>query len=286
MGFLDDATNAIGDVLNAMEDMPNTRMAYGLSNRDKQVMTWMLPNGSTVQMYINPENLTISESKQITPTRTKGGFVVQYWGDNLTKLALSGTTGSSGVKGINLLRDIYRAENRIFQVVAGSQAKELMDAVNSGNITESGLGNKLIPQMAKDLRNRNFVLRPSLASLALGITLFYQGIEYRGFFNSMTTTEDINILGRFSYNLEFMVTETRGSRKNFMAWHREALADDPTGQMLNALASLGGNAIRDLMGLSPQQVTPMTFHPGSAPLSYGGNSFASMMGIDSTGNII
>lgn len=277
------ATNAIGDILNSISELPNTRLAAGITNRDKQVMTWMLPNGSTVQMYINPENFVINESKQITQTRTKGGFIVQYWGDNLTKLTLSGTTGSSGVKGINLLRDIYRSENRIFQVVAGSQTKELIDAMKKGGITESGLGQKLIPNVAKQLRNRNFILRPSLASLAVGVILFYQGVEYHGFFTSMTITEDVNRLGLFQYSLEFMATETRGSRKNFMAWHREALADDPAGQLLNALTSLGGNAIRDLMGLSPQQVTPMTFHPGSAPLTYGGNSLSSMFGIDATG---
>jgi hypothetical protein len=116
--------------------------------------------------------------------------------------------------------------------------------------------------------------------------LFYQGIEYHGFFNSMTITEDVNRLGLFSYTLEFMATETRGSRKNFMAWHREAVADDPTGQALNALVSTAGNAVRGLMGLSPQQVTPITWHPGSAPLSYGGNTLATLSGIDSTGNIV
>jgi hypothetical protein len=277
--FLEDSTKAAGDLLNAMSDFPNTRMAGGVTNRDNQVMTWMLANGSTVQMYINPENFSITESKQITPTRTKGGFIVQYWGDNLTKLMLSGTTGSAGIKGISVLRDVYRSENRLFETVVGTQTNELLNALSNGNISEQNLGQNLIPNVAKQLRDQNFVLRPSLASLALGVTLFYQGIEYRGFFTSMSTVEDINRLGLFSYTIEFMATEIRGKRKNFMAWHREPIADDPAGQMLNAMVSAVGNYFTGMM----QQNVPTTFHPGNAPLTFGGNSTASIFGIDSNG---
>ncbi len=95
----------------SLERYPHVRSGIGITDREGQIMSWRLPNGSSVKMYINPENFVIRESKQITNTRTKGGFVIQYWGENLTELTLSGTTGSSGVRGINVLRDIYRSEN-------------------------------------------------------------------------------------------------------------------------------------------------------------------------------
>ena len=82
MANISQFTSDLGNLLNTLDDPPNTRFANGISNRDNQVMTWRLPNGSSVQMYINPENFSVAESKLITPTRTKGGFVVQYWGDN------------------------------------------------------------------------------------------------------------------------------------------------------------------------------------------------------------
>jgi hypothetical protein len=269
MGFLNEIAPSASDLLNAVSDFPNTRLASGITNRDNQVMTWMLPNGTTVQMYINPENLSIQESKQINSTRTKGGFIVQYWGDNLTKLTLTGSTGSSGIRGINVLRDIYHSENRIFEVVAGSQTGRIIDNIEAGATADAGVGYSLVSYVSQQLRDMNFILRPSLASLALGITLFYQGVEYRVFFNSFNTVEEVNLF--------------RGKRKNFMAWHREPVADDPAGQLLNALVSKAGNALRGFMGLGAQQNTPETFHPESAPLTFGGNSVASQFGLEATG---
>jgi len=267
---------AVGDALSALSSGPNVRMANGISNRNRQVMTWRLPNGTNVQMYINPEEFSVNESKQIEATRTKGGFVVQYWGDNLTELTLRGTTGSAGVAGINVLRDIYRAENRTFELVAATQLQELHDETAQLESSEAG---NAIERISKAIRRRNFILRPSLASLALSVMLFYQGVQYRGYFKAFTMNESINKLGLFDYNISFTATEIRGKRDNFMPWHREPLADDLSGQLLNAT----GNAIRSAIGL--QQQAPQQFHPENAPYTFGGSSLLSQAGVDASGAI-
>jgi hypothetical protein len=275
--------NKASELLNATERYPNTRMGSGVSNRSDQIMTWRLPNGATIQMYINPSNFVISKTKHINQVRTKGGFVVQYWGANLDKISLSGTTGSSGIRGINVLNDIYQAENRAFEVVAGAQTNELFNALESGSTTDRSVGSDLVPQVAKKLIERNFILRPSLGSLALGIVLYYQGVQYKGFFTDFSITESVGKLGLFDYQLNFMVTETRGVRENFMAWHREPLANDQAGQLVNASLNAAGNALRNWAGLDSQPNTPLEFHPESAPLTFGGNSVASMFGVEATG---
>ena len=62
----------------------------------RQMMRWLVPEGPVVEMYINPQGIGYNYKKLITqPTRTKGGFVLQYWGEELTTLAIHGTTGSS-----------------------------------------------------------------------------------------------------------------------------------------------------------------------------------------------
>ena len=52
----------------------------------------MSQNFGAVKMWINPESLVIRNNKDITPTRTKGGFSLQYWGEGLTEISLTGTT--------------------------------------------------------------------------------------------------------------------------------------------------------------------------------------------------
>jgi len=272
-----EVTDAVGGALRALSPGPNFRLAQGITNRNRQIMTWRLPNGSSVQMYINPENFQVRESKQISSVRTKGGFVMQYWGDNLTQLTLSGTTGSSGIRGIQALRDIYRAENKAFELVAITQTRDLVDAIQNGfDLNTAG---DALRTVSEKLSERNFILRPSLASLALSVMLFYQGVQYRGFFTEFSMTESISKLGLFDYNMTFMVTETRGNRKNFMAWHKEPLADDLAGQLINGI----GNALRSLVGLDQQ--APQQFHPENAPFTFGGSSLAADFGVNTTGTL-
>jgi len=62
------------------------------------------------RMYVNPDSFNISNTKIIKESQTKGGFMIQYWGEQLTNVELRGTTGSAGIEGINILKDIYRHE--------------------------------------------------------------------------------------------------------------------------------------------------------------------------------
>lgn len=255
----------------AISRFPHTRLANSIGGgRDAQIMQWRLPNGSTVQMYINPENFQVRETKQITQTRTKGGFVIQYWGENLTQLTLSGTTGSSGVRGVEVLRDIYRAENRAFDLVAAQQ-RQLIENVATGLSLDQDISQAL-QTAATQVEENNFLLRPSLGSLAASLILFYQGLQWKGFFTEFTVTESVQKLGLFDYSMTFMATERRGKRKNFMPWHKEPLADDPAGQILSGV----GNSIRGLFGLQSQG--PVEFHPENAPYTFGGNSLANALG--------
>lgn len=280
LGLTDDVAQDVGIAFNKTanalqgvvgENAPFYRAERGINRRDNQVMSWRLPNGSAVQMYINPQSLQIREAKQINATRTKGGFVVQYWGEELTQLNIQGTTGSSGVEGINILRDIYRSEMRGFDLIA----TQLAGDVEEFKSTISGTGNS-IRLMLEDLSistiRRQFLLRPSLASLAVNVVMHYQGVQYKGFFKDFTVTEDVNNLGLFYYTMTFMATETRGRRKNFMAWHKSPTSNDAPGQLLNAV----GNSVRGLFGLSPQP--PQVFHPGTAPYTFGGNSLSAGLG--------
>lgn len=64
----------------------------------RNIITWFVPEFGLARMYVNPSNIVYSHKKLIEKTRTKGGFTLQYWGEDLTELSISGTTGSSGIE--------------------------------------------------------------------------------------------------------------------------------------------------------------------------------------------
>lgn len=273
----------VQDTLNSLRPFPNLRLAQGTSNRDRQVITWTLPDNSTVQMYINPQSLTINERKAITPIRTKGGFVIQYWGEELTEIILEGTTGSSGYKGIEVLRDIYRAEQRAFELVGLQQTSQILGDLNeqAGAANNSGVGlASALGSASERIRQRDFILRPSLGGLATNVKLFYQGIQWTGFFTAFSVRESTQNLGLFDYTMNFTATRRRGQRQNFMAWHKEPIANDFAGALLNGI----GNSIRRAVGFTEQ--APTQFHPENAPLTFGGNSVTGILNFTSNENQI
>ena len=170
--FNEQESNIINAVSQSLDRAPFYRAAYEINDRASQVMTWGLPSGSMVQMYINPENFVVRESKQISQVRTKGGFIIQYWGENLTELTISGTTGSSGVRGINILRDIYRSEARGFDLVAAQINADIEEVKSAVNTSTENL-NILLEDAVASASRRNFLMRPSLAAMAVSVILFY-----------------------------------------------------------------------------------------------------------------
>ena len=99
-------------------------LAIGNFSPHRKLINWNIPNKGLVEMYINPQSLSISESKVIKETRTKGGYIIQYWGEALPTIDIAGVAGSGGIEAINVLRDIYRQEQIGFA--------EIISQLNSG----------------------------------------------------------------------------------------------------------------------------------------------------------
>lgn len=203
----------------------------------RNIITWFVPQFGTVRMFINPQNITYNHKKLIQKDRTKGGFTLQYWGEELDVLNIQGTTGSSGIEGINMLYEIYRAEQLSFDAVGLTLAANNAAADVSNNLVQ-GLGgalgqlvggNNLTSQaggagllggvLGLDSPNNMLSARniPNLASLAFAVEMYYNGWVYRGYFTSMTTTERAdNFL--LDYSMEFVATQRRGYRTNYFPW--------------------------------------------------------------------
>jgi hypothetical protein len=235
----------------------------------RNIITWFVPQFGTVRMFINPQNITYNEKKLITKDRTKGGYTLQYWGEELTTLNITGTTGSSGVEGINALNEIYRSEQYAFNAVGVSLAANnaaadvsnnlvqgvggaLGQAIGGNNLTAASTGAGILGGIL-GLNSPNNLLSarnvPSLASLAFAVEMYYNGWVFRGYFESMSTTERAdNFL--WDYNIQFTVTQRRGYRTNYFPWHESPVSGPSsytTPYSFNGYVAPSTNA--------PQQVT-------------------------------
>lgn len=221
--------------------LPSSKVSpFRNSQLKRNIITWFVPEFGIVRMYVNPNNITYSHNKVISKDRTKGGYTLQYWGEDLSKLNIIGTTGSSGIEGINVLYEIYRAEQYAFDGTGLSLAANnaatpnLLNSIVGGDTsnllggTVNGVANSVGSLLGLDTPNTGLVANSinSLAQLAFTVEMYYDGWVYRGFFESMTIQERAdNFL--LEYNMNFVVTQRRGYRTNYFPWSKSAI-DGPS----------------------------------------------------------
>ena len=193
----------------------------------RRMMKWLAPERGIIEMYINPQNIGIKHNKLIKHEKTKGGFAVQYWGEDLTDITISGNTGSSGIEGINVLYDIYRGEQLAFDIVAlEEQAKLQSDDLQLVSLV-TGLGDVLnfMDALGSDSKgSKLYIPYPTLAYYATSVELYWQGEIYRGFFTSFNVDEKVDRLGLFDYTMNFKGTQRRGYRTNYLPWQHTAVS--------------------------------------------------------------
>lgn len=230
-GYLNTAVDLINPPPSALgygtrqSRLPNQRTAIDARN----IIKWLVPEGPIIEMYVNPNQISYHYNKDISQVRTKGGYILQYWGPQLTTMTLSGTTATSGIEGINVLMDIYNAEQVAFDAyalyLAANNQQEVLAASVSGEPSVLESPEQFITALLGGSQS-NFSLAaaetPNLAQLAFSIEMYYSGKVYRGYFKSFTIEERADNVGMFDYNIEFTVTQERGFRQNFLAWHRSA----------------------------------------------------------------
>jgi hypothetical protein len=199
----------------------------------RNIITWFVPSFGTISMFVNPNQIVRHHRKLIQQDRTKGGYTLQYWGEDLDVLNISGTTGSSGIEGINVLYEIYRAEQYAFDatslVLAGQNAgNDLSNSLSGvGGAIGGGVGAAVggvlgglagLDGASSNLTSQNI---PSLAQNAFSVEMYYGGAVYRGFFNEMTVTESADNF-MIQYSMVFVSTQTRGYRLNQWGWQKSA----------------------------------------------------------------
>jgi hypothetical protein len=216
-------------------------------------MIWELYDGTMIEMYVNPQQFSITANKKVSYNRTKGGFLVQYWGDDLLTININGTTGSSGIEGIELLYDLYQSEllspkrlDELRGVSSGSGYLASIPGVNPGRN----------PSDPSELRR---VRRTDLVTRATQVVLWYGSKRYYGFFTAFTIQEAAANPGEYTYTLAYVVWKTVGRDVNYMPWHRtpKPLSTGQSG-VPEAPGSVSNYAIQ---GATPSQTQSMAKDP-------------------------
>lgn len=202
----------------------------------RQMVKWFIPERPVITMYVNPESIGHTFKKIVPRTRTKGGYTVQYLGEDLESLSISGTTASSGIEGLQVLESVYRNEQIVFDNYAleaaakvySKKEEQFEDMVFSTSSSKKTNVINMIDDYLDISNNSNQLSNlkgnprnlPTLASLAFTVEMYYFGEVRRGYFESFTFNQKANQLGLFDYAMTFICTQRRGSRQNFMPWHR------------------------------------------------------------------
>jgi hypothetical protein len=143
-------------------------------------------------MLINPGNLDTSYTQLINETRTLGGFVQEFWGEQLTTLSSSGRTALSyGVGGLS------NTDAR--QSSAYENFVRLVDIYRC-----NGKDYKTLKTFVSDAKNPDRIMN-------LGtVVMSYEGIEYAGYFENFSVRELGDKPFYFEYDFSFKVMNITG----------------------------------------------------------------------------
>lgn len=217
-----------------------------------------LSGRQVIPLYISPTTFNIEENKIIIETLTKGGYLVEYWGEKLPVISASGTTGSGGIEAIEILRSVYRNEQiQMYNLLQqrGTELSEFapaalrntnaastqaglvsfFDSLTRNGISEIINGTQSVIDEIVDIFEEPIeenpepvTLIPNLGTFAVAVDLYLQGFKYRGYFKSFRISETGESPGIFNYDFTFSVLRRSGERKNFMPWHRNPYNPDGT----------------------------------------------------------
>jgi len=149
----------------------------------------------SLTMLVNPSNLDIAYSPLITETRTLGGFVHEFWGEQLTSLTASGKTA------------MFLDENGLTNKNSRSTEsfQYFMSLLNIYKNNGKGYFS------ANDKSTQAIYNPTKIASLGI-ISMFFDKKQYDGYFESFTYTEDASMPFNLEYSFTFKALKIFGQQ--------------------------------------------------------------------------
>jgi hypothetical protein len=150
----------------------------------------------SLTMLVNPSNLDISYSPLITETRTLGGFVHEYWGEQLTTLAATGKTAMF----VDSEKGITNKESR-----KSESYQYFMTLLNIYKNNGKGYNSTFDSSTPNALRANP----TKITSLGI-VSMIFDSRQYDGYFESFTYAEDATQPFNLEYSFNFKVMRIIG----------------------------------------------------------------------------
>lgn len=173
-------------------------------------------NPPSLIMLVNPQNMSISSDKKINSEFSRGGYVIEDWGDMQDIITFTGKIGGYyilnpriGFSGLNRYERskslsfknlmnlflIYRNNGAVFEKTVKNPERGSQDRL----ISNSGLAriNDRIPKITQNAKNR--------ISYLGDISLSYDNIIYKGSFDDFSIEENADQPYLLNYKFSFIV---------------------------------------------------------------------------------
>lgn len=161
-------------------------------------------------MHVNPQNYSEQHSKKIERIQTRGGFVEQHWGDDLTEITCDGSTGA--------FMNIYTGLTSLLRqrTIQWDRYRDLHDLYRNNGSLYDPYG--------------NIVLQGN-------IMLMYDRGTYNGYFKSFEVEETDDSPFAFKLSFSFKVQEELMKLPNLTSNTSQRGLVSPAFQSQNALSS-------------------------------------------------
>jgi hypothetical protein len=175
--------------------------------RNRKSIIWRIegidPAPLPLTMLINPANLDVSYTPIVNETRTLGGFVQEFWGEQLTTVSASGQTA--------MFYDNYGITNK-----NARDSESYNNFIGLVNIYRSNG-----KEYYKDKSTLALKANPDRIASFGTVIMTYVDKEYQGYFESFNFRETNLKPFSFEYDFSFKVVRTIGDfiiqGSNFLA---------------------------------------------------------------------
>ena len=211
----------------------------------------------SIEMYINPNRLQITNNKLKQKAYTRGGIFYHQWGDDHPSMQITGVTGLSGMRGIETLEKIYYNSGAILHYqnvgvtkIGGSNAKYVTISNNINDIAQNMVNGTVTNQQMMDAlneqqKNQTFNSEKVLIDIKKYITNNIDNLKNNSSFN-IFMVDTVNKLNE-RYNQQLNLNSTTPSYQKLQEYVKFLINSTPSEPMKSMEDKLKTQVIKELV---------------------------------------